>query len=143
MTKFIQAAEDSPKGRSWIVPEQIIPKSLLTHASRRTQDRHGMGKWVFSGSKVLESMVREGNKQHWSNLQTSLSKSLASALTSLNDTPTRKIQNNCFVRVYAAGHCATCLCAVDHPRRTRVPQSVQTVTTASDADGQTDTTSGT
>ncbi|CAO3568576.1 unnamed protein product [Mortierella alpina] len=60
MTKFIQAAADSPGDRSWIVPEQIVPKSLAAHASRRTPDRHGMGKWVFSGSKVMEAMVKEG-----------------------------------------------------------------------------------
>ncbi|KAG9321619.1 hypothetical protein KVV02_006723 [Mortierella alpina] len=60
MTKLIQAAADSPRERSWIVPEQIIPRSLSPHSSRGTQDRHGMGKWVFSGFKVMESMVKEG-----------------------------------------------------------------------------------
>ncbi|KAF9203263.1 hypothetical protein BGZ49_006606 [Haplosporangium sp. Z 27] len=60
LTKLIQAAPESPGERAWIVPEKIIPEKLLKTSSKQDSSRFGVGKWVFSGSRVLGSMVKEG-----------------------------------------------------------------------------------
>ncbi|KAG0361947.1 hypothetical protein BGZ54_008848 [Gamsiella multidivaricata] len=61
LTKLIQAAPDSPGDRVWIVPEQIIPYELSKETnSGQALDRFGMGKWMFSGSNLVQSMVKEG-----------------------------------------------------------------------------------
>lgn len=59
MTKLIQAAPSESLDRSWIVPEGIIPigASTITKGPRQS----GVGKWIFSDSKIINAMVKEGS----------------------------------------------------------------------------------
>ncbi|KAF9358137.1 hypothetical protein BGX26_002428 [Mortierella sp. AD094] len=61
MTKLIQAAPESQGDRAWIVPEKIIPEKLLSKSILdQDSSRFGLGKWIYSGSKTVEIMVKEG-----------------------------------------------------------------------------------
>ncbi|KAF9113699.1 hypothetical protein BGX27_000970 [Mortierella sp. AM989] len=61
MTKLIQAAPESRGGRTWIVPEKIIPERLISRVTaKQDSNRFGVGKWMYSGSETVESMAKEG-----------------------------------------------------------------------------------
>ncbi|KAF8933660.1 hypothetical protein BGZ58_006200 [Dissophora ornata] len=61
LTRLIQAAPESPEVQAWIVPEGIIPHKISTSSTPdQDSNRSGMGKWVYSGSNIMESMVKEG-----------------------------------------------------------------------------------
>lgn len=57
LTKLIQAAPSESFDRPWIVPEGIIPAGASTLGEPR---RFGFGKWIFSNSKIIGAMVKEG-----------------------------------------------------------------------------------
>ncbi|KAG0319432.1 hypothetical protein BG000_003908 [Podila horticola] len=58
MIKLIQAAPSESLDQSWIVPEGIIPIGASTTTKGPRQS--GVGKWIFSDSKIINAMVKEG-----------------------------------------------------------------------------------
>lgn len=57
LTKLIQAAPKESFDRPWIVPEGIIPAGASAMSEPR---RFGVGRWIFSNSKIIGAMVKEG-----------------------------------------------------------------------------------
>ncbi|KAG0284345.1 hypothetical protein BGZ96_011280 [Linnemannia gamsii] len=61
LTKFIEAA--GPDDRPWIVPERILPHAITRKPSPsayKEDPRNGLGKWVTTTSKIIDSVIREG-----------------------------------------------------------------------------------
>ncbi|KAG0223860.1 hypothetical protein BGW42_005504 [Actinomortierella wolfii] len=56
--KVRKGSQNNPEASSWIVPDRILPRSLLPEET--PEKRHGLGKWVISRPAVIQAMIREG-----------------------------------------------------------------------------------
>ncbi|KAF9335873.1 hypothetical protein BG006_010393 [Podila minutissima] len=58
MTRLIQAASGESSDHPWIVPEGVVPAEAS--ANTKESRRFGAGRWIFSDSKIINAMVKEG-----------------------------------------------------------------------------------
>ncbi|KAF9578207.1 hypothetical protein BGW38_006126, partial [Lunasporangiospora selenospora] len=59
LTKLIEVDSSSSGPRSWIVPDGIIPRPLLS-AQGQAEDRFALGRWVATDSSIIDATVKEG-----------------------------------------------------------------------------------